>query len=149
MSNKISKERKAIYYIGLVLIIIGVALFMFAFFIDIEPDFLEGSPIFIHGPVIGMIFMIVGSVLMNIGAKGAAGSGLILDPEKAREDLKPYSAAKGGMINDTIENIDMAKDMAESKGESQVKEIIKIKCKNCGALNDEDANFCKSCGKEI
>ncbi|MCR2043027.1 zinc ribbon domain-containing protein [Anaerosalibacter massiliensis] len=149
MSNKISKKRKAIYYIGLVLIIIGIILFISNFFIDIESDFVEGPSSFIRRPLIGMVFITIGNILMSIGAKGTAGSGLILDPEKAREDLKPYSAAKGRMINDTIENIDMAKDMAESKGESQVKEIIKIKCKNCGTLNDEDAIFCKSCGKKI
>lgn len=39
--------------------------------------------------------------------------------------------------------------MSNRKSESEVKEIIKIKCKECGALNDEDAKFCKSCGKEL
>lgn len=33
-----------------------------------------------------------------------------LDPEKAREDLKPYSAAAGRMINNVIENIDIVKE---------------------------------------
>jgi type I restriction-modification system DNA methylase subunit len=31
----------------------------------------------------------------------------------------------------------------------QEKEVIKIKCRSCGTLNDEDAKFCKECGKEI
>jgi len=35
-----------------------------------------------------------------------------------------------------------------NKGKEQ-KEIIKIRCRNCGALNDEDAKFCKSCGREM
>lgn len=150
MSNKISKERKAIYYIGLVLTIFGVILFMSVFFIDMmTPDFFGGHSSFIVRPVIGMICMTVGNVLMSIGSKGAAGSGLILDPEKAREDLKPYSSARGGMINDTLENIDMVKDIANRNEENQSKEVIKIRCKECGTLNDEDAKFCKSCGKEI
>lgn len=149
MANKISKERKAIYYIGLVLMVLGFVLFMSSFFVDMVPSFYMNPSSFVARPVIGMICIIVGSVLMNIGAKGTAGSGLLLDPEKAREDLKPYSAAKGGMINDTIENIDIVKDMSNRKGESEVKEIIKIKCRACGALNDEDAKFCKSCGKEL
>ncbi len=50
------------------------------------------------------------------------------------------------MINDAMENIDIVKDMGKSQ---EQKEIIKIRCKNCEALNDEDAKFCKSCGKEI
>ncbi len=149
MSNKISDERKITYYIGLVLMIIGFALFMSVFFVSAMPDFWGGFSSFMIMPPIGMICMIVGRILMNIGAKGAAGSGLVLDPEKAREDLKPYSSAKGGMINDTIENIDIVKDISKNRGESQTKEIIKIRCKDCGALNDEDARFCKSCGREI
>lgn len=149
MSNKISKERKTIYYIGLVLTVIGVILFMSAFFIDMEPDFFGGPSSFMIRPVIGMICITIGNVLMSIGSKGAAGSGLILNPEKAREDLKPYSSAKGGMINDTLENIDMVKDIANKKEINPTKEVIKIRCKECGTLNDEDAKFCKSCGKEI
>ena len=78
--------------------------------------------------------------------KGTAGSGLILDPEKARDDLKPHNIAKGKMINDAVENIDIVKDMGKT---TDTKEIIKIRCKNCGELNDEDAKFCKSCGREI
>ncbi|SHH40949.1 zinc ribbon domain-containing protein [Sporanaerobacter acetigenes] len=146
MSNKISKERKFTYYIGLVLVVVGFILFISSFFVDMIP---MSPSSFVVRPVIGMICIIVGNILMSIGAEGTAGSGLLLDPEKAREDLKPYSAAKGGMINDTIENIDMVKDMSSRKGESEVKEIIKIKCRACGALNDEDAKFCKSCGKEL
>lgn len=152
MSNKISNERKALYYVGLVLIIIGVGLFMSSFFVGftgMEPGFIEGPSSFIKRPIIGMICMAIGSVLMNIGAKGAAGSGLILDPEKARDDLKPYSTAKGKMINDTVENIDIVKDVVKDKSEIQAREIIKIRCKDCGTLNDEDAKYCKSCGKEI
>jgi len=30
-----------------------------------------------------------------------------------------------------------------------VKSLIKIKCLNCGALNDEDSIFCVNCGKKI
>lgn len=149
MSNKISKERKTIYYVGLGLTVLGVALFISSFFIvDMEPDFFGGMPPFFSRALVGMICAIIGGALTNIGAKGAAGSGLLLDPEKAREDLKPYSAAKGKMINDTIENIDIVKNIGNKEGKG-TKEIIKIKCRECGALNDEDAKYCKSCGGNI
>lgn len=149
MSNKISKERKTLYYIGLGLTVLGVALFISTFFVNMRPDFYGGPSSFVGRPIIGMICMIIGRILMNIGAKGVAGSGMILDPQRAREDLKPYSTAKGGMINDTIENVDLVKDMVKGKETKEVKEIIKIKCKDCGALNDEDAKFCKSCGRAL
>ena len=96
--------------------------------------------------VIGIILIIIGSVVMSIGARGPAGSGLLLDPKKAREDLKPFSEAKGEMINDVISNIDAVDRIVKS---SEAKEVIKIKCRNCGALNDEDAKFCKNCGREL
>jgi hypothetical protein len=93
-----------------------------------------------------MVLIIVGAIVMNIGARGAAGSGMLLDPDKAREDLKPFNEAKGGMINDVISNIDALDNVLKPKAE---KEVIKIRCRGCSSLNDEDAKFCKSCGREI
>jgi hypothetical protein len=96
--------------------------------------------------IVGMILIIAGGIVSNIGARGAAGSGLILDPEQAREDLKPFNEARGGMINDVISNIDIVDKITHTQ---ETKEIIKIKCRNCGDLNDEDAKFCKGCGHEL
>lgn len=151
---KISNERKATYYVGIGMIVLGVILFFSVFFSAarfMNNPFGGGGFMMNRGPsfmnaVIGMVFIIAGTVVANIGARGAAGSGVILDPERAREDLKPYSEAAGGMINDVISNIDVVDKITSSK---ENKEIIKIKCRNCGALNDEDAKYCKSCGKEV
>ncbi len=88
--------------------------------------------------------MVIGGIIQNVGAKGSAGSGMILDPDKAREDLKPYNEAMGGMLNDVISNVDVLDDMIKKPEE---KEVIKIRCRNCQGLNDEDAKFCKSCGQ--
>ena len=146
---KITKERKVTYYIGIGMMVLGFILFISVFFAAASfmnnPFGGSGSPSFSNS-VIGMVLMIAGSVVMNIGAKGAAGSGLLLDPDKAREDLKPFNEAKGGMINDVISNIDVIDQITDSSGK---KEVIKIKCRNCGSLNDEDAKFCKGCGKGL
>lgn len=152
MSNKISKERKALYYIGMGLIVLGFILFLSSFFIfgsGFDSFFDSGMPPFFKRALIGMICIIVGIVLMNIGARGTAGSGIILDPEKAREDLKPYSSATGGMINDVIGNIDIIKDKKNSRDKKEILQIVKVKCQSCGELNDEDAKFCKSCGDRM
>ena len=149
LSNKISKERKSLYYIGMGFIILGFILFLSSFFVnDMEynPFFHSGMPPFFKRALIGMICIIVGGVFMNIGARGMAGSGVILDPEKARDDLKPYSSAAGGMINDVIENIDMVKEKKIFEDNKQTLQIVKVRCQSCGELNDEDAKFCKSCG---
>ncbi len=147
---KIPQERKFIYYLGMILMILGVILFLSVFFSVASfmknPTMLFGGMPSFGNAIIGMIFMMIGGVLMNIGAKGAAGSGIILDPEKAREDLKPFNEAKGGMINDVVSNIDVVDRLVNAREE---KEVIKIKCRNCACLNDEDAKFCKGCGQEL
>lgn len=147
MSNKISNERKVIYYIGVCLVVIGFILFMSSFFADMDTSFSMETPSFFKRAVAGMICMIVGTVLGGIGRSGAAGSGLLLDPEKAREDLKPFNESKGKMINDVVENIDIIKNIKQPSKEGSHIEVIKIKCRECGELNDEDAKFCKECGK--
>lgn len=161
--SKISKERKATYYIGIGMMVLGFILFISTFFQAagfgdklMEEPFMGGpfsggsfrnksGPSF-SGAIIGMILMISGGVVMNIGAKGAAGSGLLLDPDKAREDLKPFSEAKGKMINDVMSNIDVVDKIGRAR---ENREIIKIRCRNCSSLNDEDSRYCKSCGREL
>ncbi len=147
--TKIPKERKAVYYVGMVMMILGFLLFMSVFF-SVARMFSGHSMSFtvmsFLNPIWGILLMIFGSLIMNIGARGAAGSGMILDPEKAREDLRPFNEAKGEMINDVISNIDVVDQLT---GGQQAKEIIKIRCRNCSALNEEDAKFCKSCGQQL
>lgn len=149
MSNKkISKERKLSFYIGTGLIVIGFVLFIsvffsfFAVFQNSMNDFGDNvmTP-FLRAPI-GIVLIICGTFLRNIGSRGLAGSGVILDPEKAREDLKPHAKAVGGIISDALEEVDVLQPAA-------VKEIIKIKCSACGALNEELAKFCAQCGEKI
>jgi amino acid transporter len=130
------------------MIAIGFILFISVFFSvagSMNDPFRSGPPPF-GNAVIGMVLMIAGGIVTSIGARGAAGSGLVLDPEKAREDLKPLNEAKGEMINDVISNIDVVDKIIQPHEEKQV---VKIRCRNCGGLNDEDAKFCKGCGREI
>lgn len=153
MGNKISKGRKITYYAGLGLIIIGGLLFFSSFltpFIGFnESAFDMGMPSMMKNAPIGMFCMIVGGVLMNIGASGAAGSGLILDPDKAREDLKPHNTAKGKMINDVASQVDVLRDVGNNIAGKEPSQLIKIRCRKCETLNDEDAVFCKACGDKV
>ena len=155
MSNKISNERKAIYYLGIFFVVTGFILFISGFLVVEDPGFSMGPPIFFKRAVMGMVCIVIGAILTTIGLRGMAGSGLILDPEKAREDLKPFNTAKGEMINDVLENIDVVQNLANgfsdrtTSNESSTKEIVKIRCRECSALNEEDAKFCKACGKSM
>lgn len=146
--EKLTKGRKVTYYVGIGMMVIGFILFISVFFTISNqmnnPFGGNTSPSFMNS-VIGMLLMIAGAIVMNIGARGTAGSGLLLDPDKAREDMKPFHEAKGKMINDVMSNIDVVGKITKPLEEITV---IKIRCRSCGGLNDEDAKFCKSCGKE-
>lgn len=156
--SKLSNGRKTAYYIGMGMTILGFILFISIFFsvfglmnrsmnsVNSFGPFETGSGLSFGRPLIGMLLMIVGQLVMRVGARGAAGSGILLDPEQAREDLQPYTEAAGGMLNDVISNID-AFDKKEDSADT--KEIIKVRCRGCGTLNDEDAKYCKACGKEV
>lgn len=156
--SKITNKRKVTYYIGMGMMILGFILFISVFFTT--ANMMTSDPFstnygsfarsFMLRPIIGMILIVVGAIVMNIGARGAAGSGIVLDPEQAREDLRPFNEAKGDMINDVISNIDVVDSITSfQNNQSAPKEIIKIKCRNCNSLNDEDARYCKECGRQL
>jgi hypothetical protein len=44
---------------------------------------------------------------MNIGSRGLAGAGVVLDPQQARKDLEPWSRMAGGMAKDALEAADI------------------------------------------
>jgi len=146
--REISNKRKSLYYIGTGMIIIGVVLFFsvfFSVFMGMSNDsfFMDTGLGFMRRGFFGFIMIGAGGFIRNLGARGAFGSGLILDPDRAREDLNPYSSAAGGMLNDALKEVGLLKKNDSGKSE------IRIRCQSCRELNEEDARFCKSCGKEI
>ena len=112
MGKQISENRKAAYYIGMILIVVGFVLFFSVLFEGVSsvsngPSFGPGG-LQDSGPnpataLIGMVLVVVGGILRSVGARGLAGSGAILDPEQAKEELEPYSRAAGGMAKDFLE----------------------------------------------
>lgn len=148
MSKQISEGRKATYSIGLVVSGIGFILFFStfligAFVIATQPSFNDmgtygGAAVFCG--VIGFILIFIGGIIQRIGATGLAGSGVVLDPERARQELEPYSRMTGGMVKDALDEADL-----HLGGNPQ--RVIMIKCPACGKLNEEDSKFCQECGK--
>ena len=164
----VSPKRKALYQVGIVLAAIGVFSFLGGFVFafcsigcerrDSRYPFAMREP-FDEGKVvlpmfgIGMLLSITGSVLMNVGARGVAGSGMTLDPERARRDLEPLNRMEGGMVKDMLDEagIDLSGLGAKAAPDAAPPPApeIKIRCRGCGGLNDEDAKFCKSCGAPL
>jgi len=91
----------------------------------------------------GMILLITGGMIRGIGARGLAGSGIVLDPEQARDELEPYSRMAGGMVKDALDEADV------NLGSGKPEKVIMIRCRACGKLNEEDSIFCQECGEEV
>jgi len=145
---EISPGRKSLYYLGLGMMALGFLLFLIGFvslassFGDLSgPGF--GMPRGVSLPFVGVALILVGSILRGVGARGLAGSGVLLDPQKAREDLNPYTHAAGGMVQDAV------KGFKEAAGASSPREVVKLRCPGCRALNEENAKFCSQCGQAL
>jgi hypothetical protein len=148
--SQISESRKAVYYAGMVLTGIGLVSFLSLFF-TVFTSFGTGSR---HGggpgfgaAVAGMVMMIAGGFLMNLGKQGLAGSGILLDPERTREDLKPWNRMAGGMLQDSLSQVRVVQKL-EERLDNPAPEV-KLRCRSCQALNDEKAKFCNQCGQAV
>lgn len=163
--KQISAGRKAAFYFGFALMILGVILLVSTFVTlffrvtdDVgkstspgaflrDPEGFQARIIFgVKSSMIrgfsGAALMIIGGIVRKIGALGFAGSGVVLAPQKAREDLEPFSRMAGGMVKDGLEE---AKLMPGERPEK----VVMVKCPRCGKLNDEDSKFCQECGQKM
>jgi hypothetical protein len=156
MGKEISEDRKKLYNAGLVMMIVGGCLFALPFLAiplvmitsligGIPGSFPRGIvavPIAFFFAFIGFGLIGGGGAMRTIAARGKAGSGLVLDPEQAREDLKPWTGLAGGMVKDTLEEADIHLGGSPSQ-------VVMIRCQNCHKLNEEDSKFCQECGKPL
>jgi hypothetical protein len=154
--RQISPERKALYYTGMVMIGIGFLLFISTFFSFAAnfgnfENFESRSRSEFLRALLGMVLMIAGGFVMRIGFVGRAGSGLVLDPEKARKDVEPWARMAGGVTSDMLSEVEPVQQVVEhiinEKGET--KPVVKVRCPKCRALNDETAKFCNQCGAPL
>jgi hypothetical protein len=159
----ISGGRKTAYYIGTALMVLGGLSFASVFvtaIIGMGNPFGGIGPFGGVGSIMssmasmaarafgGIVLIGIGAFVQNIGRQGLAGSGVVLDPEKARDDMKPWSKMAGGMINDTLTEVEAVDKIADGlSGRSpETAPKIMVRCPHCKALNDEGAKFCDQCG---
>lgn len=158
MARKVSEGRKSLYLIGNLLGLVGLILFLSVFIgvVGMFGDFggsaqaagKEMGSVMMRG-VVGMILMIVGGAIRNVGHGGLAGSGAILDPERAREELEPHARMTGGLVKDGLDEAGIDLSKIGGGGSSQPEKVIMIKCRHCAKLNEEDSKFCQECGQPI
>ncbi len=147
MGRTISEGRKAAFYLGLALMMAGGLLFISVFitgalhFGDFGNFEANARSSMLRG-FGGMALLIVGAIVRGVGARGLAGSGMVLDPEQARRDLEPYSRMAGGMMKDALGEARL--DLG-----GKPERVVMVKCPACGRLNEEDSRFCQECGSKI
>jgi len=147
MSKKISAMRRNTFYIGTGMLVLGISVLlvsMVLFVIDGDRRLIPDSPIslwWVTG-VVGILVSGLGSTIRRFAARGVAGSGLILDLDRARKDLEPFSRMAGGMLKDALDENDRI------DGEKQERKIM-IKCRSCGGLSQEKAKYCYECGDRL
>ncbi|HPF13522.1 MAG TPA: hypothetical protein PLJ12_04585 [Planctomycetota bacterium] len=155
MPRTISEPRRFAFYLGRGLGLVGFLLFASVFvtgcmnfgnFDHFEAD--VKSSMFRALTGVGLI--VVGGILSQVGRLGAAGSGLLLDPQRVRRDLEPLMRQGADMLEDLAG--DVASDVgprAETKTTTNVTTKIMVRCGHCSALNPEAATACNECGAPL
>jgi hypothetical protein len=147
MTREISEGRKTAFYLGTALQVLGGIMFASTFVIFAAnfgnfSHFNETAQSSMFLAFGGMALLVVGAIIRRVGARGLAGSGTVLDPDRARQELEPYSRMAGGMIHDVL-------DEADVNLSGRPEKVIMVRCPSCGKLNEEDSKFCQECGKAL
>lgn len=155
--RQISEGRKAAYYLGAVLMVIGLLMFLSVFVSVFSMMGRDEMTIHTDSPggtfasfglraVGGMVLMMIGGALRTLGVRGAAGSGVVLDPEKARDDLEPWTRMAGGMVKDAadeagvdlghVANHENHEDTADMPFDEKLRRLAKLHSE--GVLTDQE-----------
>ncbi len=153
-NRDIPPERQRLYYAGMAVTGLGLLLFLSNFCI-MPLSVGRGFPSdpggmmfgFMGRAVGGMLLIAAGQAMQRIGARGWAGSGILPNPRQARRGVEPWARMGGGIVNDALEEVDAAKRITGPP--SAPEPVVKVRCRQCGALNDEHNKFCGQCGREL
>lgn len=152
----VSAERQGAFNVGTVLTGVGFVTILVCFigFVTAGHDSVSNfgggaNPVaWWIGIFIGMVIAGIGRATRTIAARGVAGSGLVLDPERARTDLEPWARMGGGMLRDAIDESGLPIGQSAPPAEPAAAPV-KVRCRQCKALNDEHDKFCSQCAAAL
>ncbi len=141
--RQVSGARRFAFYCGYLSMAAGAILLLSFSVTGIGPFTLSGIRASGARVLAGLGLVVLGFFLRRIGIRGLAGSLVILDPPKAKEDLEPWSRAAGGLVDAALSEVDAVKDIASGLSGK------KADCPRCKAPNDPGARYCGRCGGEL
>ncbi len=148
--RQVSSGRKAAFYLGYLSFAAGAAL---AVWVVAGPWHFTPSGLWAESmrSIAAVCCIGLGVFLRRVGIRGLAGSLVVLDPPRAREDLEPWSRAAGGLLDAALSEAPALKEIASARSGAKPTEApaVKVRCGSCGALSDEEASFCSRCGRRL
>jgi hypothetical protein len=128
--TKITTLRKAIYYIGIGMVVFGFMPFIYELFqigrFMNNPFEYNDTASYIN-LVFGMASMVAGTFVM-LGTRGTTDTSLLIVSEKGREGLKVSNKPKEKETNDAASNVDNAKNKLYVVKKKRNKKMQKLKC---------------------
>jgi ribosomal protein L40E len=152
---------------GLVLIGAGIIVFRYSSEIAVQVSGIVGTPPSpgdsnMTGMGFGasyLPFIVWGFGFSLIGAGGAMLRSAVLSPMGGGPSMGAMGPMMGGasmaspeMMDTYVQQAMAASSRAaanQSAPQAPAKEVVRIKCRNCGSLEAEDAAFCRKCGKAL
>ena len=167
--------RQALFFGGIALMVIGFLLFLSPFATmacafsdafsrhsapgDFGPSFdnveEHGARIFrsFGAAIVGFALLVAGIIAMTLGRAGVSGSGANFDSTSAREDPDSWSRSGGGAFTDGPGEARQSPFAQPPPVAPPVQPpplpIVKVRCRACEALNDENAHYCRQCGAKL
>ena len=146
MKENARKRGRTLITIGLLIVVAGLAILVWGIIDVINIGLGDMDFSFMWKMIIGATVSSAGIIPFAVGMYFYMAS-------KAEKIAKFYSRATGGAMKYTTEKVTDGFATGLSKHGMSIggggKEVIKVKCRNCGFLDTEDAEFCSKCGQTM
>ncbi len=154
----IAQVRLWVFRGGVLLLIVGVLMFFSTFVIfavnfgNFE-NFEQRGRLMALMAVGGMFLMIAGIVSAAFAGSGVAGLLWRMDPREVRRRLSTWAKLSGQLTDEAFTEMKTVRqslaDLGDGDDLEKTEQIIQVRCRGCGALNDELSKYCGQCGQPL
>lgn len=141
--------------LGIGLVIAGLFVLLDQAFVAAELEPIVGSAVGAADPT-GGGFTPYGSLSYVVYAVGVGliGTGVGMVRMTFRSSLAGYAAGAtgagvAGMSPEAMQNLIASSQAAANRTATPSQPVVKVKCPDCGSLEEEDAKFCHKCGRPM